>query len=265
MALAYYIHRMNPSSIVPINLQGIISISSVIDLAFLINVEDQAYNMGFMSDKERSYMESRAKLVNNYLNEGEYDQALQFFSSLFWRLVDSTSTTFQNITGIKEYRNAFSNMTVNYDFPEIMEYFNNSEISETIHAGRIPYGNIQAVQKDLYSDIMRSYKPWVEYLLDRNYRILMINGQFDLFVTPKANDRFLRSLNWKWYREFSNAERLIWKLTNQSEISGYVTQAANLYSVTILSAGHVVTVDQPQAVLETVNNFINRKPFSTHV
>ena len=107
------------------------------------------------------------------------------------------------------------------------------------------------------SDFTQSVKPWIEELLDANYRILFYNGNFDVIVAPPLTAHFLTTLKWSKADRYYSAPRSIYRVApDDHEVAGYVKRLDNLYFAVIRNAGHQVTGDQPRVTLDMITRFV---------
>jgi carboxypeptidase C (cathepsin A) len=69
-------------------------------------------------------------------------------------------------------------------------------------------------------------------------------------------------LEWKYSKEFSTAERFIWKVSkNDREIAGYAKSAGNFTQVVVRNGGHCTIYDQPRAAFDMIKRFIKSQTF----
>ncbi|KAF3432188.1 hypothetical protein FNV43_RR26927 [Rhamnella rubrinervis] len=110
-----------------------------------------------------------------------------------------------------------------------------------------------AVKAALHEDVMKSVKEMVEYLLVRKSKVLLYQGQFDLWDGVVSTEAWVETLRWEEIGKFMSAERKVWKNMNTGELAGYVQKWRNLSNVVFFGAGHLVPADQPlnsQAMIE---------------
>jgi len=117
------------------------------------------------------------------------------------------------------------------------------------------------VPQYLLSDVMQSVAPYVLEMLDSaGIKVLLFNGNFDFTVPIIGTEAWIKDLNWSGRDGYAVAERNIWSVNNNT--AGYVKQFKNLSFVTVVQAGHMAAMDQPENVLDMVTRFIENKPFS---
>ena len=67
----------------------------------------------------------------------------------------------------------------------------------------------------LYEDMPKSVRPWIEELLNANYRVMIYNGQLDVIVPNAATEEYIDHI--KWYRsdEYAKSKRGIWRVNKE--------------------------------------------------
>ncbi|XP_029655098.1 carboxypeptidase Y-like [Octopus sinensis] len=133
---------------------------------------------------------------------------------------------------------------------------------EELNVGNQAFNDGKSVKLALAGDFMRSVTPLVQTILDNGYKCLFFNGQFNLLVPFQMTSEFLLKMVWSEKDAFLHSEQRIWYSRNTPEVvNGYVRSYKNLYHVLIRNAGHMAAVDQPQATLEMIDNFIFDRKF----
>lgn len=61
-----------------------------------------------------------------------------------------------------------------------------------IHVGNATRNGGGWVYTYLYDDIMKSVRPWVEELLDNDYRVLLYNGEMDIICAYPLTLNFVK-------------------------------------------------------------------------
>ncbi|CAG2119611.1 unnamed protein product, partial [Medioppia subpectinata] len=111
---------------------------------------------------------------------------------------------------------------------DFAKFLNLNTTQEAIHVGCTAYSSTNTtVFTSLTEDEFSSVKPWFTTLID-NYKVLIYSGQLDIIVATTLTENFLQSLEWKHSKEYSMANRLVWKLDKgDTEVTGYVKRVAN--------------------------------------
>ena len=61
-----------------------------------------------------------------------------------------------------------------------------------IHVGNATLNGGGEVYEYLYDDIIKSVRPWVEELLDNDYRVILYNGQLDIICAYPLTINFVK-------------------------------------------------------------------------
>lgn len=149
------------------------------------------------------------------------------------------------------------------DYRPIIKYLNEPEVRTALHVdsrvGRFTLFN-EAVSQALESGIQQSAAPSYEKLLNQNIPILIYNGLEDGTDSNfMGADLWLEQLNWHGKKEFHQAQTCQWHNKHSQDIAGYVRQAQGLTQIKIRGAGHMAPMDQPEHILEMINNFIQKQ------
>ena len=108
--------------------------------------------------------------------------------------------------------------------PDAFKYYpkflNLPEVRKMIHVGSLPYDDVSTtVYENLKKDIPKSIKPWLETLLESEYRVMIYNGQVDVIIPYPQTEEFVANLDWKGSTAYHEVERKIWHV--DSEVAGY--------------------------------------------
>ncbi len=168
-------------------------------------------------------------------------------------------TYFKNVTGFDFNKNFLEEQRPKtYGFYQ--QYIQRDYVRHAIHVGNTVYQNFNStVLRYMRQDFHQSVKPWVEELLDADYRMIIYSSQLDMAVPHTGIARFIRSLKWKGTEDYHHAERKIWKVNR--EIAGYSKSSRNLIYLFIRNAGHVAPHDKPEWTFDMINRFTAGKSF----
>jgi cathepsin A (carboxypeptidase C) len=95
---------------------------------------------------------------------------------------------------------------------------------------------------------------YVAALLDRNVKVLIYVGKYDLISNHVGNEAWTLALEWSGDEEFSTQPLREWKVDGKSV--GMTRSAKGLTFATIDGAGHLVPYDKPKEALELVNRWL---------
>lgn len=168
---------------------------------------------------------------------------------------------YKNVTGMNNYFNILFDNT-----PDDQGFFNKylalPETRSAIHVGNLTFNDGNTVEEYLRKDVVDSVKPWVETILDANYRTLMYSGQLDVIVAAPLTENFLKNLKWTKSRQYQHSRKTIYKVKPDDKVvAGYVRQADNLIYVLIRNSGHMVPYDQPRVAKDMITRFVKKQSF----
>ncbi|XP_045683965.1 probable serine carboxypeptidase CPVL isoform X1 [Phyllostomus hastatus] len=254
-AIAYYIHTLNPTLSLPINLKGIaIGSGFCHPESVLRGYASAMYEMGLLDENQRKYVEEQSQEALEHLKKREWSQALEVFN----RVLTGDNAYMVNVTGCPDLSNIVQCVE-----PEEYSYFRKflalSEVRRAIHVGNHTFNDGSEVKKHLEGSSMWSALPWLAELMN-NYKVLLYNGQLDVLLPASLTERFLMVMNWKGSQEYRRVERKIWKiLKSDQEVAGYVRQVGNFHQLIVRGGGHNLPFDQPLRAYDMINRFIYEK------
>ncbi|GAB6021025.1 hypothetical protein CHUAL_003662 [Chamberlinius hualienensis] len=253
-AISYKIMQENPSATLKINLKGFAIGDGWIDPVKQLNYGDYLFNIGLINEQQRSvFYEKQAKMAEN-INKGN------------WRSAENNSNEINHLY----YSYSKLNDQFNYlrnDEPADQKYYNNyinkPEVRKAVHVGNLTFNDGNECYKHLVVDICKSTKPWLEALLDYNYKVLLYNGQLDFICAYYLTINMIDSLHWKGAADYRNAKRHIWRVDpGDKQIAGYVKNVNNFWEILVRNAGHILPYDQPLVAFDMITRFVFNKSFS---
>lgn len=260
-AISYKIHKEGEHARKHgINLQGLSIGDGWCDPRNMFDYADYLYQVGLVDEEQRDHFyfeQARAAIA---VDTKDFKKAFEIFDELMdGDLTPGGHSYFRNVTGMTDYFNIlYQKMPEDTDWYNT--YLGEKEVRKAIHVGHKPYNDGSIVEKHLINDVMDTVKPWIEELLDADYRILFYSGQLDVIVAAPLTENFLRKMHWKRSTEYNHSKRHIWKL-NEKYVAGYVRHVDNIVYVVIRNAGHMVPYDQPETAYEMITRFVHMKAF----
>lgn len=255
-AASYVIHTNNPTADVQINLKGLAIGSALLDLNHMIHYGDYFYQIGLIdSDGQQLFYEAEQDMLRLVQNE-EYLEAYDVYDRTISGF-NSKSTLLRDLTGFHNIDNYLHSARNNDDYYLVFDFLTQPKIREAIHVGNASYDLCNDVLKHLKGDISTSAKPWLEELLDNNYRVLLYDGQLDLFIPYPLTEELVANLDWSRAAEFSEAPRTQWYVGN--DLAGYSKEGGNLNLVLVRNAGQYAPTDQPKWSLDMITRFIRNE------
>ncbi|XP_004929002.1 venom serine carboxypeptidase [Bombyx mori] len=256
-ALAYTIHKKNPTAQIKINMKGIAIGNGLSDPVHQLVYGKYLYQIGLIDWNQAKVFEQYENKTKDFIKQGEWDKAFETFDTLLNGDMLNGSSVFKNMTGFDFYFNYLH--TKDYtQFEDFGPMLQRSAVRKAIHVGNLPFNNGTEVEKHLKQDVMKSVAPWIAELLD-NYYIVIYNGQLDIIVAYPLTVNYLRNLNFTGSDEYKTAKRYIWKV--DGEVAGYVKQAGKLVEILVRNAGHMVPGDQPKWALDLITRFTHEKTY----
>lgn len=167
---------------------------------------------------------------------------------------------FANKTGLDFYYNYLIGKEPQ-DFNYYVPFLDQPEVRKAIHVGNLSYDGVSmTVHEYLYEDMAKSVKPWIEELLNSDYKVMIYNGQLDVIIGYPMTENYISKLDWKRSGEYKKATRKIWRVGKA--VAGYVRKVGNFYQVMVRNAGHILPYDQPKFAFDLIQRFVDGKPFS---
>jgi len=261
-AFSYKIHQENTQIMKRnngkgINLKGLAIGDGLVDPASQTDYGEFLLSIGLIDSKQMDQMTAMENQVKEAIKKKDWLGAFNLFDALVSG--DQHPSLFTNLTGYNYYFN-FMETEEPKDFGYFVDYLEKPSTRRGIHVGNLSYSDeALTVEKHLMLDFMTSVKPWLEQLLDADYKVLIYNGQLDIIIANTLTTNMVHNLDWKGKEGFKKAERKQWKI--KSELAGYSTSYENFNLVLVRGAGHMVPHDQPTRAFDLINRFTRGKPF----
>ncbi|GAB6021026.1 hypothetical protein CHUAL_003663 [Chamberlinius hualienensis] len=252
-AISYKIMKENPTASLKINLKGLAIGDGWIDPVTQFDYGNYLFNVGLIDKQQRSnFYKKQIEMVKN-IKAGKWIAATKINRNLTRLYHD-----YSKMNDYYNYARTNSPHDQNYYFP----YFKKPEVRKSIHVGNLTFGG-QNCYPNSEEDYCKSTKPWLEALLDNNYRVLLYNGQLDVVCAYYLTINMVDSLRWKGAAKYRNAKRHIWRVDPaDKQIAGYVKNVDNFWEIMVRNAGHILPYDQPKAAFDMITRFIFHHPFS---
>nr|CAD7262509.1 unnamed protein product [Timema shepardi] len=251
-AIGYTIHKRNPTADIKINLKGLIignGLSDPITSAF--HYSDFVFQLGLIDRRIRDEMREVEERGRENIREGNYMEARgnwghaigMFASSAHYgHLYNYLYTEEQHVGG------------------DYVTFLRRPDVRKALHVGKAYFQEINGyVYEKLLEDTMQSVKPWVEELLDSDYRVVYYSGQMDIIVGYPMSTLYYESLEFKDAQEYRNARRKPWYVGD--DLAGYSRTGGNFTEIMVRNAGHMVPSDQPEWALNLMNKITSGEEF----
>lgn len=265
-AISYRIHKMNSfgseggddtssSSAMTkgmrMPLKGLAIGDGLCDPRHQLDYGDFLYQVGLLDEADRDLVQERTELAKLSMELQQWHQATDEF--------DSILDIVMNRTGLNFYYNYLLSEQPK-DFTYYPQWLERPQVRKAIHVGNLTYDDVSMkVHQYLNDDMLKSIRPWLEDLLEADYKVMVYSGQLDVIIAFPQTENFLNALEWSGKYIYAMAPRKIWKVEGQ--VAGYVRQAKNLKQVMVRNAGHILPYDQPKWAFDMIQRFIQDKPF----
>ncbi|XP_060528554.1 venom serine carboxypeptidase-like [Cylas formicarius] len=232
-ALAYTIHKNNPTADLKINLNGLLIGNGWTDPYNQLDYGEFLYQVGLYDESQKEVLDGYKVLAQKYIDEGDYLRATNYTD---FAILGDIAT----VTGIPNVYNFADVDSAPLDGP--YEEFVQTVARSSIHVGDIGFGDDE-VYDNLEADSSQNVAPWLAELLSY-YRVLIFVGQLDTVCPYPGVVNYLKQLNFSAAAEYKSASREVWFVDN--DVAGYYKRAGNLTELLVRSAGHMVPTDQPE-------------------
>ena len=142
------------------------------------------------------------------------------------------------------------------NYTNLIAYLN---ASDTLNTFNIPLGSNwtpcnYTIQGSFATDFMQSNSTTLMPNLLNNMKVMIFQGQDDLYMTSPSVSQWINSLNWTQIQNFQASRRGAWYVAGN--IAGYAQTYSNLTYVQVLAAGLNVGQFQPVALQDLAYRFI---------
>jgi len=251
-AISYKIHKMNqdPAN-VRINLKGLAIGDGLTDPIHQMNYGDFLFQTGLVDELDRNTLTGMSKVTKQYIKQGRWGEAAGMFDRMMEFFYQRTGLNFVYNYLLQKQPDQF-----NY-YPK---YLTSVQTRKAIHVGNKTYSDVnEEVYGYLKNDIPKSVKPWLETLLNNDYKVMIYSGQVDVIIAYPQTEEFLANLNWKGANSYRAADRGIWRVGK--EVAGYSREVLNFKQIMVRNSGHILPFDQPIWAFDMISRFIEGKPF----
>mmetsp|Transcript_14419 Transcript_14419/g.43620 ORF Transcript_14419/g.43620 Transcript_14419/m.43620 type:complete len:483 (-) Transcript_14419:261-1709(-) len=146
--------------------------------------------------------------------------------------------------------------------PEGLRKWMNHEVKDVIpilpkHA---KWGSQSAdVFDHLRGDFMSPVITIVDDLLASGVPVTVYEGQLDLICCTLGAQAWMAKLKWPGMKNFNNGTTKPWYVRHHNtQTAGFMREHDNLALITVMGAGHMIPIDQPQAARKMVDMIMKR-------
>ncbi|CAG7785437.1 unnamed protein product [Allacma fusca] len=254
-ALAFKIDQENKAGVSTVNLKGLLLLSPLLDPVIQSYLADVHYNFGLYDEKTRDELKYLEKVFAELIKTNDIPRAAKLADDTYG-INFNTSSIFNQKTGYESIYDGLLHPEIPPGRVAPRTFIQQNEIRHEIHAGNLTFSsNSPPVVLALLVDLCVSVSERLAYLLaSGQYKIWILNGQFDLLIPPSSIDAVLKNLVWAGYNDFFNAEQVIWR--SEGEVAGYVKKFGYFSHVIIRLAGHIIYFDAPKWTAEILGEFL---------
>ncbi|CAG7697361.1 unnamed protein product [Allacma fusca] len=242
----------NANAAVKINLKGLIMGAPYLDV-LQIRKEDFYYSVGLINALQKKEFKENVDKVLSLHEAGKDDEAFNLARTIN---IGSDSLT-AKLTGFTDTHSALT--TVNPpEISKFTKFIDSKEVHNYLHTGLHKFVATNLVVFSHFSkDGFTKHSGPLMELLDKNYKVLIYVGQFDIFITPDKLEEVVYNLKWTKSGDFASAPRKVWRVNG--DVAGYTQSAGNFAFATVRNAGNYAIMDQPEWTTDLVEKFISGK------
>merc|ERR1712048_1204983 len=146
-----------------------------------------------------------------------------------------------------------------YDFSNVETFLNTPAVQKAIGATKKWSSCNLVVNKMFQNDFMKNYHTKIPDMLKSGVRIMVYAGDVDYICNWLGNKKWTLALDWPHKADFNAADDKPYMLADGQTQLGRIRQAGGFSFVQVFQAGHMVPMDQPEAALKMLNDFLGNK------
>ncbi|CAF1384256.1 unnamed protein product [Adineta ricciae] len=257
-SIGYKIHveNQNPQVKVKINLAGLSMGNGWTDPYRQYMYGPLLYQIGLVDSNQLFYIDLQSDLIRYAISQKRFTDAFKISDALMDGDLINTTSYFTNVTGLRAYFNY-----IQTDMPPSMSYYvkfvTSTARRQQIHVGNLTFHDDNTVETMLIDDVYQSIPSEKLITLFDNYKILIYNGLLDIICAESLTLNWVGDLQWSHADEYKTAARQVWKVNStDSQVAGYIKTVHRFMLASIRNAGHMVPTDQPRAMFDLLNRFL---------
>jgi len=141
-----------------------------------------------------------------------------------------------------------------YNFTNVDTWLNNKTVQNALGVNKFWEECSTPVNERFEADWMKDYQTELPPMLEAGIRGLIYAGDQDFICNWLGNQAWALQLNWKYQSEFDSAQVKTWSPDGTAR--GNIRTSHNFTFLQVFQAGHMVPMNQPQAALLMVNEFL---------
>ncbi|CAD8188667.1 unnamed protein product [Paramecium pentaurelia] len=237
-----------------INLKGIAIIDGLTDTQNQLNhYHSYLYSLGAINQQDLERLQKIGAQGQQYIIDEDYAKGAEQLGLM------TEDKLIEQIGGLNAYNIRKYKGLDDYDYSwvDFLKTYINQFSSEINNFERLN----PEIFKTFIEDIGKSRLKDIQLLLNRQYKVLLINGQLDYIINTPGAWNWIYQIDWKYKFQWKNAQKKFitfpkYGQENKVETHGYIKTYENLSYATIYKAGHMIPADNPKAIYSVIENFI---------
>lgn len=211
-----------------VDLRGIALGNPWIDPFHQYDASDFAHGLGIINQGQKHRLKELEKKCQGILKSGKFNNPACF--SLLDKIIDSTAVGGADrvlMYDARKYVRQTSSFPPGHEALE--RYLNRADVKQAIHATGSPNKFEECSNPPFYALSHQDGKGVTKELvslLDRDLRVLVFAGQYDLICNHMGVEKVLRGLAWKSQRDWLLAPPAVWHVNGRP--AGFVRAHKNL-------------------------------------
>ncbi|KAM1149166.1 hypothetical protein FF1_029752 [Malus domestica] len=142
-----------------------------------------------------------------------------------------------------------------YDFSNMETFLNKQTVRDALGVGDIEFVSCSSVVYDaMLNDWMRNLEVGIPALLEDGIKLLVYAGEYDLICNWLGNSNWAHAMEWSGQKAFVAAQTVPFKVAGAE--AGLLKSYGPLAFLKVHNAGHMVPMDQPEAALQMLTNWM---------
>lgn len=256
-AAAERVHRGNKeASGLHINLKGFAIGNGLTDPAIQYGAyADYALQMGIIGERAHNTINKLVPACNLGIKLCGYAGAIPCIAS--YAVCNSIFTSILLLAGNVNYYDIRKQCegSLCYDFSNMDKFLNEKSVRDAIGVGNKKFISCSPlVYEAMIADWMKNLEVGIPALVEDGIRVLIYAGEYDLICNWLGNFRWVNSMVWSGQHNFSEAPMLPFKINGKE--AGLLKSYGPLSFLKVRDAGHMVPMDEPEAALEMLKEWM---------
>lgn len=181
-------------------------------------------------------------------------------AAAFLACVITENTPYQtSLHNVYDMRTLCTHPPLCYDFSNVGKFLNTPAVQQAIGATK-KWSSCNLLVNKLYqNDFMKNAHTLIPDLLESGIRVMIYAGDVDYICNWLGNKHWTLKLEWPHKDDFGAAEDKDYFLEDGKTKLGRVRTHSGFSFVQVYQAGHMVPMDQPEAALLMLNDFLADK------